>query len=131
MTQPAPSTAVRDDPGMAKYHVNDAAVEHARKLIDNRRYVLRSRWGDVQPSAADGTRYLKSHTWDEYGGWHLGLTEGAGEETKRRYGFVFGDFTRIHRMGIIACHFRAAEWGHKEVELAAHELLQYLDDSRR
>jgi hypothetical protein len=30
-------------------------------------------------------------------------------------------------MGLIACHYRAAEWGHKEIELAAHELLQYLD----
>jgi hypothetical protein len=33
-------------------------------------------------------------------------------------------------MGIIACHYRAAEWGHKDVELAAHELLQYLDKAR-
>jgi hypothetical protein len=29
--------------------------------------------------------------------------------------------------GIIACHYRAAEWRHKDVELAAHELLQLLD----
>ena len=29
--------------------------------------------------------------------------------------------------GLIACHYRAAEWRHKEIELAAHELLQYLD----
>jgi hypothetical protein len=27
----------------------------------------------------------------------------------------------------IACPYRAAEWRHKEIELAAHELLQYLD----
>jgi len=40
---------------------------------------------------------------------------------------VFGDFRRIHRSGIIACHFRAAEWRHKAIELAAHELLQALD----
>jgi hypothetical protein len=32
-------------------------------------------------------------------------------------------------MGLIACQYRAAEWRHKEVELAAHELLQYLDNS--
>ena len=57
----------------------------------------------------------------------LGLTEGANDETKRRYAFVFGDFRRIHRTGIISVHFRAAEWRHKEVELAAHELLQLLD----
>jgi hypothetical protein len=38
-----------------------------------------------------------------------------------------GDFRRIHRSGIIACHYRAAEWRHKEIELAAHELLQLID----
>jgi hypothetical protein len=30
-------------------------------------------------------------------------------------------------MGLIACHYRAAEWRQKEIELTAHELLQYLD----
>ena len=30
-------------------------------------------------------------------------------------------------MGIIACLYRAAEWRHKEIELAAHDLLQRLD----
>ncbi len=115
---------------MAKYLVNDAAVAHARELIDARRYVLRSQWGEVQPSAADGTAYLEKHSWEEYGAWHLGLTEGANEETKARYGFVYGDFRRLHRMGLIGCHYRAAEWGHKEVELAAHDLLQHLDASR-
>jgi hypothetical protein len=30
-------------------------------------------------------------------------------------------------MGIIGCQYRAAEWRHKEIELAAHELLQRLD----
>jgi hypothetical protein len=30
-------------------------------------------------------------------------------------------------MGLIACQYRAAEWRHKDVELAAHDLLQRLD----
>jgi hypothetical protein len=30
-------------------------------------------------------------------------------------------------MGLIACQYRVAEWRHKQVELAAHDLLQYLD----
>jgi hypothetical protein len=30
-------------------------------------------------------------------------------------------------MGLIARHYRAAEWRHKDIELAAHELLQLLD----
>ena len=57
----------------------------ARELIDARQYVLRSQWGDVQPSAADGTAYLEKHSWEDYAGWHLGLTDGATEETKGRY----------------------------------------------
>ena len=31
-------------------------------------------------------------------------------------------------MGLIACMYRAAEWRHKAIELAAHELLQRLDE---
>jgi hypothetical protein len=112
---------------MASYTVNPAAVAKAEELIDAKRYVLRSRWADVQPRAADQNAFLKSHSWDEYSSWHLGLTEGAADETKARYAFVFGDFRRIHRMGLIACHYRAAEWRHKEIELAAHDLLQRLD----
>ena len=112
---------------MATYKVNKRAVTHAKKLIDARQYSLDSDWGEAQPRAEDENRYLKDHSWDEYADWHLGLTDDATDETKGRYAFVFGDFKRIHRTGIIACHFRAAEWRHKEIELAAHELLQYID----
>jgi hypothetical protein len=107
--------------------VNKHAVEHARQLIDARQYVLRSRWQDVQPRARQQNAFLKAHSFADYAVWHLGLTEGAADETKARYAFVYGDFRRLHRMGLIACHYRAAEWRHKEIELAAHELLQYLD----
>jgi hypothetical protein len=55
------------------------------------------------------------------------LTVGAEDGTKARYAFVYGDFRRVHRMGLIACSYRAAEWRHKEIELTAVELLQYLD----
>jgi hypothetical protein len=113
---------------MASYSVNPRAVERAKRLIDARQYVLRSEWGDVQPRAAEQNAFLESRTWDEYADWHLGLTEGAADHTKARYAFVYGDFRRLHRMGLIACHYRAAEWRHKAIELAAHELLQYLDD---
>ena len=112
---------------MARYELNGAAFEHARQLIERRQYVLDSDWGERQPRAADQNRFLKTHDWDEYALWHLGLTEARTDGTKARYAFVFGDFRRIHRTGIIAVHFRAAEWRHKEVELAAHELLQILD----
>ena len=113
---------------MARYEVNPRAVAHAEHLIRARQYVLRSDWGEAQPTADDENRYFESHTWDEYADWHLGLTVGANDGTKARYAFVYGDLRRVHRSGIIACHFRAAEWRHKEVELAAHDLLQLIDN---
>jgi hypothetical protein len=112
---------------VASYALNEAAVHHAEQLIRARRYVLRSEWNQVQPRAEAQNAYLKSHSWDEYAAWHLGLTEGATDETKARYAFVYGDFRRVHRMGLIATVYRASEWRHKAIELAAHDLLQLLD----
>jgi hypothetical protein len=115
---------------MAKYLVNPDAVSHCRKLIDAHQYVISSDWGASQPSAEQQNAFLDAHSWDDYSSWHLGLTSGANDETKARYAFVFGDFRRVHRSGLIACVYRAAEWEHKDVELAAHELLQHLDRTR-
>ena len=112
---------------MASYTLNKRAVAHARKLIDAHQYVLDSDWGEVAPTAADENAFLKTHSWDEYALWHLGLTDGATDETKGRYAFVYGDFRRVHRTGLIACVYRASEWRHKAIELAAHDLLQHLD----
>ena len=112
---------------MASYSVNERGVEHARRLIDARQYVLESNWGEVQPPAKAQNAYLEKHTWDDYAGWFLGLTEGPADHTKARYAFVYGDFRRLHRTGLLAVHYRAAEWRHKAVELAAHALLQELD----
>jgi hypothetical protein len=113
---------------MASYSLNERGVAYARELIEKRRYVLSSAWNDVQPSAQAETAYLRNHSWDEYSAWHLALTDGANDETKARYAFVYGDFRRLHRMGLIACLYRAAEWRHKDVERAAYDLLQYLDE---
>jgi hypothetical protein len=112
---------------MATYKLNEPAVAHARELIKRHQYVLDSDWGEVTPNADDENAFLKDHSWAAYAEWHLGLTEGANDETKARYAFVFGDFRRVHRAGLIACVFRASEWRHKAIELAAHDLLQRLD----
>ncbi len=112
---------------MASYTVNRTAVAHARDLIDKKQYVLDSDWGDVQPDAEAQNAFLERHSWGEYAGWHLGLTDGANDETKARYAFVCGDLRRVHRSALIACVYRASEWRHTDVELAAHDLLQHLD----
>ena len=112
---------------MARYAVNPDAVAHVRRLVDARQYVLDSDWGEAQPDAARQNAWLERHSWEEYARWHLGLTEGATDGTKARYAFVVGDLRRVHRSALIACVYRASEWRHKDVELAAHDLLQHLD----
>jgi hypothetical protein len=112
---------------MASYSVNPGGVAWAQRLIDSGQYVLSSDWGKVQPRARDQNAFLKSHSWDEYARWHLALTDGAAGQAKARYAFAYGDFRCLHRIGIIACQYRAAGWRHKDVELAAHDLLQRLD----
>ena len=118
---------MREDGAVPRYTVNTDAVAHAEQLIRDRQYVLDSDWGEAQPGAAEQNAYLEKHSWEEYAAWHLGLTVGANDETKARYAFVHGDFSRVHRTALIACVYRASEWRHKKVELAAHDLLQALD----
>lgn len=80
---------------MAPHSVNRAAITSVRALIDEGSYVLKSDWGEVQPSADTENAYLEHHSRTEYGGWHLGLTEGATKQTKGRYAFVVGDFRQV------------------------------------
>ncbi len=115
---------------MAKYLVNKDAVRRCRELIDAHQYVVYSDWAQAQPRRDAQNAYLDTHAWDEYAAWHLGLTDGATDETKGRYAFVYGDLRRVHRTGLIACVYRAMEWEHKDIELAAFDLLQHLDATR-
>ena len=82
----------------------------------------------MPPSRTD---FLKANGWEEYAAPGTSRSPTARPtRRRRRYAFVFGDFRRLHRMGLIACYYRAAEWEHTEVMLAAHKLLVYLDKSR-
>lgn len=115
---------------MPSYHVHDSGVARARELITSHQYVLDSDWGDVQPSADDENAELDREGWEGFGAWHLAVDDDASPETKQRYGFVHGDFRRVHRSALVACKQRAAQNDHHGVEQAADELLALLDDVR-
>ena len=113
---------------MATYSVNDRAVARAQRMIDARQYVLDSDWAMSSRAPRTRTPTSTGTRREDYAEWHLGLTDGANDETKARHAFVYGDLRRVHRSALIACVYRAAEWRHKAVELAAHDLLQRLDE---
>lgn len=110
--------------------LNKAAVQKAKDLIRKNQYVKESEWSQAQPDSNEGNEYLDRHGWEEYGQWHLGIHEQESEETKSRYGFPIGDFQRLHRSGLIAAKQRAAQNDYAEVEKAADELLQMLDETK-
>ena len=113
---------------MASYTVNRRGVAHARRLIEANDSTCSTATGGTcsrQPPTRTPTSNATPGTSTARGS--SGSREGAGEETRARYAFVCGDFRRLHRSGLIACVYRAAEWRHKQVERAAYRLLQELD----
>lgn len=115
---------------MATYGVNDAGMSKARRLTDSGQYVLASDWGRVRPSADAENADLERNGWEACSQSHLAVTQGAAASTKAAVALPLGGLRRVHRKGLIACRYRAAEFGHKDVELVAHELPQHLDAAR-
>jgi len=113
---------------MTTYRVNDAAVKQARQLIDDGAVDTTTPWGDAAPSADDGNKEIDREGYDGYGRWHLGIDTDASEETKDRYGFPYGDFTKVNRSALIHAKQRASQNDHAEIEKVADKLLSRLDD---
>jgi hypothetical protein len=115
---------------MPNYRVNKDAVAQARKLIDSGRYDDSTEWSDAAPSADDENAEVEKNGYEGYGLWHLAVDPDASEETKGRYAFPYGDFRKVNRAALIHAKQRAAQNDHDEIEKAADQLLQYLDEKR-
>lgn len=113
---------------MPKYRVNEEAVRHARRLIDDGEYDTGTEWSDAAPTAQEGNRVIDEEGYEGYGRWHLGVDTGASEGTKDRYGFPYGDFSVVNRAALIHAKQRASQNDHDRIEEAADRLLSHLDD---
>ena len=116
---------------MPQYRVNRAAVRKARTLIDDGSVDDATDWSDAAPDADARNRHIEEHGYDSFAEWHLAEDPDAGEETKRRYAFPYGDFSVVNRQALIHAKQRAAQFDHPEVEKAADDLLQRLDARRQ
>jgi hypothetical protein len=109
------------------YRVHEPGVARAESLIDARHYDLETPWSEAAPSTGEANDQIERHGYDGYGEWHLAVDTGASEDTKDRYGFPFGDFSRVNRAALIHCEQRASQNGHDAVATAARRLLDRLD----
>jgi hypothetical protein len=113
---------------MPQYEVNEKAVDAAKRRIDDGKYDMETGWSEAAPSADEGNAVIEDGGYDEYGSWHLGIDTGASDETKDRFGFPYGDFSKVNRAALIHAKQRAVQNDHDEVVEVADELLQYLDE---
>jgi hypothetical protein len=105
-----------------------SALTHARNLVKQGKAVRdeRDAWSEHQPSAAKENEFIRRNGWREYGQWHLGVDTAADEETKARYKFPYGDFSRVHRCAVISAESRAGQYKYLDIERAAAQLLRLL-----
>jgi hypothetical protein len=109
--------------------LNKAGLKHARALIKAGKVVRdeRDAWSEDALPAKDETAWLKKHSWGEYSEWHLGVDTKASPETKGRFEFPFGDYTKVHRCAVISMESRAAQYGHRDIAKASKKLLNLID----
>jgi len=112
--------------------LNRPAYEQAQQLIEAGHRVLDDRgdWSEQQPSAAEENEFIHEHGFSDYARWHLGVDEEKNEDTKERYEFPYGDFSDVHRSGVLAAESRAGQYDHRDIELAAARLLGMLEETR-
>lgn len=112
---------------MPSYEVNKDAVKQAERLIDAGTVDADTGWGDAAPDADAGNKEIEKEGYDGYGRWFLGIDTEASEETKGRYGFPYGDFSKVNRSALIHAKQRASQNDHAEIEKVASSLLDRLD----
>ena len=115
---------------MPSYRVNDKAVAQAKKLIDSGKVDADASWSDAAPSTEEANRVIDRDGYEGFGAWHLAVDPDASEETKGRYAFPYGDFSKVVRSALIHGKQRASQNDHAAIEKAAGELLDRLDAKR-
>ena len=85
-----------------------------------------------QPFTPPGkTDRSQANGWDEYANWHLGIDDEASEHTKARYKYPYGDFSQVHRCGVLAAEVRAGRNKHADIENATIHLRDMIDELDR
>lgn len=115
---------------MSKLKLNQSALDFAKKLIEfGQRNKDENNWMANEPTPESEDVFLSKNTFDNYSNWFLAINEDTLQDTKERYEFPIGNFYEIFRSGVLAAEKRAGQYGHKDIENAAKELVDLIDRS--
>jgi hypothetical protein len=109
--------------------LNQRGYTHARGLIESGKSVRDGRddWSEHRPNAKIENAFIQEHGFAEFQKWYLGVDDEEDEDNKGRYKFPYGDFTNVHRCGVLAAESRAGQYKYVDIELAAAHLHGMLD----
>jgi hypothetical protein len=109
--------------------LNRTGFAYAKELVAEGKAVKdeRDAWSEHQPSTQQENEFIHAHGFEEYGKWHLGIDDEAGEDTKKRYKFPYGDFEKVHRCAVLSAESRAGQYKHFDIERAAAHLHGMID----
>jgi hypothetical protein len=109
--------------------LNSKAFTHAKDLVKKNHVVKDTRddWSEHAPSTDQENDFIDKHGYDEYSKWHLGVDDDRPADTKAHYKFPYGDFTKVHRCGVISAESRAAQNDYNDIKDASAKLLALID----
>lgn len=99
-------------------------------VIDSGQLVLNSDWGKVQPGASEENDFRGSHSWEDYARWHLGLTDGPATTPRPGTRSSTGTSAASTAWASSLATTARPSGATGRSKLAAHELLQRLDNRR-
>jgi hypothetical protein len=103
--------------------------EHAHELVEHGQVMRDQRddWSEHRPSAEEENEFIRRHSMNEFGMWHLGIDSNAPADTKAHWKFPYGDFKKVHRCALISAESRAGQFKHLDIEKASKDLLEMID----
>jgi hypothetical protein len=112
--------------------LSDSAYRFAQRQIKDGHHVLDERddWSEHRPRAEQENAFIEREGMRAYGHWHLGVDDEKDAQTKAHYKFPYGDFSAVHRCGILAAESRAAQNEYADIEKACAHLHGMLEALR-
>lgn len=104
---------------------NDAAIRHARELIDAGEINSDAAWNFTAEEA--GELLGDPPDWDRFGGAFLCLRTGVSRKTKKAYVFPIGKDGKVYRSALLSARSRAAQDGQRQAFDTAGQLLAAID----
>jgi hypothetical protein len=112
------------------YTLNRMSFKFAQKLIKDELVVIDddNDWVDHKPSRTRREAFFEDYGPVEFGKWHLGEDEDIAERNFKRFAFLIGDFTRMHRCALIAAQLETGT--RNDIRDALGELLAQIEALR-